>query len=419
MVLALCTWFISGSLNMGNISLGYGDRFLDRFVTVISLPLMLWGIWSFFNSDEKSLQRKYSILILINCFLLIKVPNSQLVVATVATISIIIGLIFLFIFYVVSINRDYAGYNDDSVIVICNILAVVLIIEFIYTFLFNNRILLVVSLLGVIATLSVIFNTWSSYFSYGKETVEQLLTKITTTSVLPPILVVLIIFNWLDNDDFMSKDIDLLLMGLLVGILPFTNAFADWLSLSFTRGLLLKLQHSRHHWFKAWCFVIFDLWLAVCFILVVTATTLGVLGGFNSYAQNEAGRTLLDFSQLMKDVTIPEKLGETLWLHVMLFSTILPTLVHFGFALYGLLLGYGRKGVKERFDNLAYASEHERRWAYYYTTWIRWMALGILFLIIAAFFWLLNYWHEPLWLLWSWADTVLNMVDSTYVTPTF
>ena len=93
---------------------------------------------------------------------------------------------------------------------------------------------------------------------------------------------------------------------IFLAILPFTNAIVDWLSLCYTRGLLYKLQHSRHSWFRGVAFVLIDLLLVLFFIAMVTATTLGLLGGVNSLS----GTVLIDFNQVMIDVTMAEKVSD-------------------------------------------------------------------------------------------------------------
>lgn len=236
---------------------------------------------------------------------------------------------------------------------------------------------------------------------------------IISVTVLVPAYVASIFLFAISSDELTSDDLNLLLVSVLLGILPFANAIVDWLSLCFTRGLLFKLQHSNHAWYKSVGFVVVDVLLALCFIAVVTATTLGVLGGLNSIS----GKVFIDFNQLMINVTLPEKLTDNLWLHLMLFSTILPTLIHLGFALYALLLGYWRPNLAAWIDDLPRASGPEREKAYFYTLRTRvWAFIGVL-IIAYGFYLLLETWQTPLWWLWSWADTVLNVVDSTYQTP--
>ena len=218
-----------------------------------------------------------------------------------------------------------------------------------------------------------------------------------------------------------QNKIEALLVPLFLGLFPLLNAIIDWASLNITRWLLHKLHHDIR-WWQAVLWAIFDVFAAIIFVFTITGLLVSVLAGVNWMGHEYAnGREALDFGSIMRDVKDPGKAGEMIWAHGMVLSTIIPTLLHFGFVIWALhlrpLMWWSSQKVIDNFWRDDRARIRLLRYDTF-SNWLLWM-LGLLF-IAAVFYLELSTIYRVITLdglLWDWANLILLAIDPSYVTP--
>jgi hypothetical protein len=134
------------------------------------------------------------------------------------------------------------------------------------------------------------------------------------------ILLVIVIYSIL----FLSSISNLIII-LFWFLLPILNAFLDWLSLSITRGLLHAVSHGHHSGFVALLWILLDLLLAFILLLLMIAGLLITI----QLASLAANQALLDIDWLLFEMEIQPFAPQHSWIYFMLFSTLIPTLLHF------------------------------------------------------------------------------------------
>jgi len=115
-------------------------------------------------------------------------------------------------------------------------------------------------------------------------------------------------------------------------ILPLINTFMDWVSLGVTRGFLYALHQRMHHGLMALALVVFDVVLALVFLLSMVSITVLVLAGANATALHWNGRMLIDLHVLLDGLAADPLALEYGWIHFMMLTTLIPTLIHFTIA---------------------------------------------------------------------------------------
>ncbi len=141
---------------------------------------------------------------------------------------------------------------------------------------------------------------------------------------------------------------DSLIMILFLGILPLFNAPLDWLSLGFTRGLLQAIADKKHSTKGIIFMLILDLIVAIIFLVLVTVSSL--LGIF--LMNTVSGVEVINLSDIFAQLRNGDW-KESLWIWLMLGSTLIPTIVHFYFVIYALLVSFfTSKRLKEAADQL-------------------------------------------------------------------
>jgi len=115
---------------------------------------------------------------------------------------------------------------------------------------------------------------------------------------------------------------------LFLCFLPLANASLDWVSVGFTRGLLHAIQSDHHHGFAAFRWALLDVLLALVFLSLVLGTTLGLILLANLVSTSLGAPPVLDLVELWVQL----KAGnwqDGLWVYLLLFSTLIPTAIHF------------------------------------------------------------------------------------------
>lgn len=204
---------------------------------------------------------------------------------------------------------------------------------------------------------------------------------------------------------------DIFLIPIFLTLLPLLNGALDWISLGFTRGLLHAI-HSRHHvgWVAAgWALL--DIGLALLFLFIVTSVTALVLGGLNALACFLVLQPLLDLQQIFDGLSVDPLQLDYWWIHFMMLTTLIPTLVHFFSAAYALVLSV-RPGYRQWIVNNIDVDKDARQAGFLYISFVPFIGVfGVL-----SMGWLLVIFLESYasgighWLL-AWSRGVAGLLD--------
>ena len=125
---------------------------------------------------------------------------------------------------------------------------------------------------------------------------------------------------------------------LFFGLLTILNAPFDWLSLGLTRGLLrrgLELQGPY-----PWLLALLDAALASLLIVVLAATMVLGVQTFDALAVRGGGKPVLPLQPLFAGLASRPTDPEFWWLHALLLSTLLPSVVNLAVGGCSLLRGW-------------------------------------------------------------------------------
>lgn len=120
-----------------------------------------------------------------------------------------------------------------------------------------------------------------------------------------------------------------LLPIVFIVLLPLVNAIMDWLSLGVTRGLLCAIRQGTHSVGAALAYVLLDIVLALAFLVAIVSLTIVLLAAVNAAALHGSGQVFMDLQQLFDGLAADPLALEYGWIHVMMLSTLVPTLIHF------------------------------------------------------------------------------------------
>jgi hypothetical protein len=124
---------------------------------------------------------------------------------------------------------------------------------------------------------------------------------------------------------------------VFLGLLPLLNAMFDFLSIGLTRWLLRRGAVSLGFGALGWA--LGDLFSALGFFALLGLTLVTMVHWLNGLD----AAPLLDLGALFADIRADP--GAYWWLYVSIFSTLLPTLLHFVLASFSALLAVMRESV--------------------------------------------------------------------------
>lgn len=206
----------------------------------------------------------------------------------------------------------------------------------------------------------------------------------------------------------------ILLTLTFIGLLPLLNAPLDWLSLGFTRGLLYAIQRGHHTGLKAAGWAFLDLVLALLFLFAIVTLTTGAVALLNALSHGYAEKTLIDLGGLLAGIRRDPTSLDYLWIHFMMLSTLIPTLVHFlvaGTALLLILPNSWRSWMVEHWETRGDA----RRAAFFQVTFTPLLALAAPLGLLWLLWGLVSGWHGAVGLaLLDWVEGVAAFIDPTF-----
>lgn len=114
-------------------------------------------------------------------------------------------------------------------------------------------------------------------------------------------------------------------------LVPVINAVFDWLSSGFTRYMFrvsLKIEHSRVSKLLRVCCSLVDLVAGVFLLIGLVFTLVFVLAVNNTSGLTTGWRAFVDLFGILKQMEKDPWQWDYVWVHVMIFSTLLPTAIH-------------------------------------------------------------------------------------------
>ncbi len=115
---------------------------------------------------------------------------------------------------------------------------------------------------------------------------------------------------------------------IFILFVPTVNAVFDWASISLTRGLLRRSLADGVSDRLRIGLGILDLGLALLLLIGLIVTLGFVIQAFNATAIAAGGDPQLKLTNLISGIAAEPFKVDYLWIHLMVFSTLLPTLVH-------------------------------------------------------------------------------------------
>ena len=207
---------------------------------------------------------------------------------------------------------------------------------------------------------------------------------------------------------------DILLLPLFLGILPLANAAMDWLSLGFTRGLLYNIRHGHHTGGMALLWVGLDILLALFFLFAIASLTTLLLAGINAISLAVDGKAIMDLISLFDGLKENPGALEYSWIHFMMLSTLIPTLLHFiiaGFALVLVMPSWLRKWVLSQWNERGDANYV----AFFYISFIPILGLIGPLMLLWGLWELLTAWGGYVgWGLLAWMRDIAGLIDPSF-----
>nr|VFJ91057.1 MAG: hypothetical protein BECKLFY1418A_GA0070994_101413 [Candidatus Kentron sp. LFY] len=211
-----------------------------------------------------------------------------------------------------------------------------------------------------------------------------------------------------------ESDIAVLLVPTFLGLLPLANAALDWLSLGVTRGFLYAIHRGHHPGVVALSWGLLDIVLALLFLFGIVSLTTFVVAGLDAITLAWGGRDLLDLGALFGKLESSPWSLDVAWIHFMMLSTLVPTLVHFfiaGSAAVLILPDGWRDRILANFDR----SDDARWWAFLYVSFVPPLAVVAPAALLWGLYHLITTHHGMIggWLL-DWARWVASVVDPSF-----
>jgi hypothetical protein len=127
---------------------------------------------------------------------------------------------------------------------------------------------------------------------------------------------------------------------LFLVLLTLVNGPFDWITLGLTRALLRRGLELGGWWPLA--FGLIDLFVAAAVMAALSVTVLLSVQMFGHFAMLGGGRPVLDVSQVLGALADPQRRSapEFWWLYVMLFSTLIPSVVNVAVGALSILRGF-------------------------------------------------------------------------------
>jgi len=187
-------------------------------------------------------------------------------------------------------------------------------------------------------------------------------------------LIIPIVLLWLFAAEI--KKPELLVITVFLVILPLANALLDWVSLGITRGLLHAISDGHHAGGMAIFWALADLLFAILFLFGISILITALIALMNwAMIAGGAQHHLFDLKSLFDGLALAPMAPSFGWIHFMVLSTLIPTLIHFFIASAALMLllpSTWRKKMVESIDT----SNDARSMAVWYLSLVPFLAIA-------------------------------------------
>jgi hypothetical protein len=198
---------------------------------------------------------------------------------------------------------------------------------------------------------------------------------------------------------------------LFLAVLSILNAFWDWLSLGASRWLLGEIVLGRHKGVSPLLWGLFDLLLAVAFLLAIVLSIVAALALANRLSVAGGHPAPIDLATLFADLRSEPTASRHWWLYFMFLSTLVPTLIHF-VAAGGAVMQWLAQSLRPWRESAARQMPHDvtdRLGAQLYLSLMPVLGIGVpVLLMVLSVWWLPKYAAGP-------ARWVLDVAQSTAV----
>ena len=188
---------------------------------------------------------------------------------------------------------------------------------------------------------------------------------------------------------------DHLIIIFLIGLLPISNTFCDWLSLGvsrfFVRHIREEMGKPKVRWRCVAGHVLGDIAIAIIFLCLVVAIVTGYIEVINSTVMSVGTDAPFELESLIDKTYTNPFSADTWWISFMFLSTLLPTLIHFVVGMvsfyYATMGGCIKQKALYALDNVDTA---KRVWpvAYLMVPWPIFMILSVA--ALGVIFWAFN-----------------------------
>jgi len=150
-----------------------------------------------------------------------------------------------------------------------------------------------------------------------------------------------------------SLDNQFSFIPVFLGILPVINSILDWISFNITRHIAYNVINEEFDLRSIMFYFFLDLVIAFFLAILTLGTTLFVIFLIGQIL----GQPIFDIHQLVKLMRAESSYKQYIWIHFMIFSTILPSIIHILFLVFSpflvLLSKLNEESLKEFHHNIS------------------------------------------------------------------
>ncbi|RLW65990.1 MAG: hypothetical protein B6D73_04220 [gamma proteobacterium symbiont of Stewartia floridana] len=319
-------WLMGGEGNLGNRSILSASE-SDKITFMISLSVLsilsighklvfkwIKFITKRFNEGAIGILKGIFLMAIVILGLSILFSVSIDVIPSAGMGGIVL-VFLLFLFVIALINIRITGVSQ-SIIATAAVMVLLLVIEHAGNILFSIT-------LSIWYAVAFTITMTGIALLNDTENKRIIFTLLFSASI---VAIYVLTIGWIGDRSGNTERIALI---VLIIILPLVNAFVDWISLGFTRGLLYAIKIKKHSgiWDVIWAFG--DGLVAILLLLTITSLLTVIIAYMDAIYFRATSEYLFDLQGLYVMMEADPYDPNLLWIHAMVLSTLLWTLIHF------------------------------------------------------------------------------------------
>ena len=111
--------------------------------------------------------------------------------------------------------------------------------------------------------------------------------------------------------------------------LSVVNASIDWISFGISRAILSRILFKNQNAFHTLIWAIFDLLLATISLIAAFALLVTLVSAWNFLSIIGGGDVLFNLEKIINDIRENPWSNQYYWIYLMIYTTLLPTIIHF------------------------------------------------------------------------------------------